>query len=153
MRIKAYLALLLLSITPVAFSEDLIQLEFLAYQGDSAAQNELGNHFDRLGEYSSSFKWYKKAVDNGNVEALFNLGLAYIKGRGVKKDIQKGIQYWEKASDLGDWIANRNLGVLYYNGQDIPKNYRLSRHYFSLGCAAGDRKSCEHFEYLVIKGY
>lgn len=40
---------------------------------------------------------------------MVNLGLAYVKGRSVKKDIQKGIQYWEKASDLLGKALRKNL--------------------------------------------
>ncbi|WP_416380394.1 tetratricopeptide repeat protein [Gilliamella sp. B3482] len=29
--------------------------------------------------------WYKKSIDNGNTEAMHNLGIMYYKGDGIEK--------------------------------------------------------------------
>jgi TPR repeat protein len=70
----------------------------LANQGDAVAQYEMGHHLffkmgDQSGSASVSFedkaeavKWYRKAADQGYVDALFDLGNCYNFGDGVPKD-------------------------------------------------------------------
>jgi len=43
----------------------------------------------------------KKLADQGDAEALYQLGNCYQNGDGVEQDIKKAVEWWLKASDLG----------------------------------------------------
>lgn len=47
-----------------------------------------------------SFRWLKKAADNGYEHAILRLGEYYMKGRGVKADVPRAIALLEKAASL-----------------------------------------------------
>ena len=66
-----------------------------------------------------SFAMYKKASDMGHVEAIHMLGLSYILGLGVEKDINKAMSLVQKAADLGSLEATCFLGDAYYYGKSM----------------------------------
>lgn len=43
-----------------------------------------------------SFLWYKRAAERGNEEAMWNVGLHYQRGIGVKKDLVAAAEWYEK---------------------------------------------------------
>ena len=59
--------------------------------GDPNAQNALGMAY-RIGwgvvpqDYPTSVEWYRLAAEQGRAEAQFQLGAAYLLGRGVPED-------------------------------------------------------------------
>ena len=59
--------------------------------GDPNAQNALGMAY-RIGwgvvpqDYPTSVEWYRLAAEQGHAEAQFQLGAAYLLGRGVPED-------------------------------------------------------------------
>jgi TPR repeat protein len=64
-----------------------------------------------LKDYKKAVKWYRKAAEQGSEHGQNNLGIMYIDGMGVPKDLNKA-KYWiEKAyenpnanSKTKDWI-------------------------------------------------
>ncbi|HRD68406.1 MAG TPA: tetratricopeptide repeat protein [Candidatus Competibacter sp.] len=52
-----------------------------------------------------SANWYTMASNNGDAEASYNLGLMYLNGDGVTKDINNGVVLIEKAADAGFELA------------------------------------------------
>ncbi|MDZ4816011.1 MAG: tetratricopeptide repeat protein, partial [Verrucomicrobiota bacterium] len=55
-------------------------------------------------------KWYRKAAEQGNASAQFNLGLKYAKGEGVPKDEIEGLAWFILAAVSGEKkaVGNRN---------------------------------------------
>ena len=49
-----------------------------------------------------AFYWYKKAAEQGNAIAQYNLGLCYKKGEGVEKNIDEAIKWFSKCAEQGD---------------------------------------------------
>ena len=56
---------------------------------------------------------YKKAADQGDAEAQYNLGDAYRLGAGVPEDYEQAVYWYRKAADQGDAEAQFILGVMY----------------------------------------
>ena len=46
--------------------------------------------------------WFTKLAETGDANAMFNLGLHYAKGHGVKRNFAKAAQWMEKAAKAGD---------------------------------------------------
>lgn len=46
--------------------------------------------------------WFRKAAEAGDATAMFNLGLHYAKGHGVKRDFGQAVEWMQKAADAGD---------------------------------------------------
>jgi uncharacterized protein len=82
----------------------------LASSGDAAAQNNVGEIFERgLGgepNYATAVIWYQKVIDNKSASeqirsrALFNMATLYEQGLGVDKDPLQALNYYRRASGL-----------------------------------------------------
>jgi TPR repeat protein len=70
--------------------------------------------------------WFRKAANQGEPVALFNLGLAYDKGDGVPQDFAQAAVWYRKAADKGNVFAQINLGSIYTRGEGVPKDYVLA---------------------------
>lgn len=57
------------------------------------------------GNFKEAVKVYEKYADEGNARAMGNLGMRYILGEGVKKNLKTGLSWLEKAADGGSWWA------------------------------------------------
>jgi hypothetical protein len=61
---------------------------------------------------AESIRWLTKAADSGDAISQYNLGVLYLQGLGVEKDITKGTALIKKAADQGNDVANKFLAAL-----------------------------------------
>ena len=52
-------------------------------------------------DYVQAVQWYRKAAEQGNVEAQHNLGAVYVNGQGVHQDHKIAKEWYKKACDNG----------------------------------------------------
>ena len=82
--------------------------------------------------------WFRKAAEQGDASAQYNLGLMYDKGRGVAQDDKQAVAWYRKAAEQGDAMAQFNLGVMYDKGSGVAQDYKQSYAWFSSAAANGD---------------
>jgi TPR repeat protein len=80
----------------------------------------------------------EKAADNGDMSAMFNLGLRYADGQGVAQDYAKAREWYERAAAKGDPRAMSSLGWLYESGQGVTQDYAKAREWFEKAADKGD---------------
>ena len=74
----------------------------------------LGDRAFRGGNRATALKYYLKAAENGNDEAMLNCGQIYFEGIfGVEKNDDKAIEWLKKAGQLGNSAAPNNVGYIY----------------------------------------
>lgn len=83
-------------------------------------------------------EWYRKAAEQGDAEAQFNLGNAYDTGEGVPKDLGKAIEWYRKAAEQGNAKAQNNMGAAYHDGEGVPKDLVRAHMWFNLAAASGE---------------
>ena len=81
----------------------------LAEDGDAKAQSILGMMHD-YGEgvpvdHRESARWYRCAAAQDYSVAQYNLGMAYLEGKGVKAHTDAAIEWLTKAADNGHFRA------------------------------------------------
>ncbi|WP_221898222.1 tetratricopeptide repeat protein [Bathymodiolus japonicus methanotrophic gill symbiont] len=81
--------------------------------------------------------WFRKAAEQGDAIAQFNLGLMYAIGKGVVQDDKEVFKWYRKAAEQGHARAQFNLGVMYYNGQGVPQDYVMAHKYFNIAASSG----------------
>jgi peptidoglycan hydrolase-like protein with peptidoglycan-binding domain len=64
------------------------------------------------GDYAEAAKWWRKAAEQGDAYAQYNLGLMYAKGEGVTQDDVEAVKWYRKAADQGLAEAQYNLGLM-----------------------------------------
>ena len=119
--------------------EDMLRL---ADEGDALVQLYVaGMYLFGYGvprDYSEAVKWFRKAAEQGNVDALNNLGVAYRDGQGVPQDYAEAVKWFLKAAQKGSQIAPASLGALYANGQGVPRDFAEAVKWFRVGAELGN---------------
>jgi TPR repeat protein len=95
----------------------------------AAAQYNLGVKYIQgdgvAKDIGQAFVWFRKAADQGNVDAEMFLGNAYEFGQGVAKDYEQALAWFRKAARQGNGVAYWSLGLMYRDGSDkIAPDYK-----------------------------
>ena len=96
-------------------------LETRAKNGDTEAQFELGQHYEKNGKKQLAHQWYKKAAEQDHADAKFRLGVLYL---------QKAISYLQNAASQSHAQAALELEKLTKPGErtipvDAPQHIWL----------------------------
>ena len=83
-------------------------------------------------------KWYRKAAEQGDAEAQFNLGAMYYQGHGVPEDYPEAVKWYRAAAEKGVDKAQAVLGLMYYFGRGVPEDYVKAYAWMNLAAAQGD---------------
>jgi len=67
-------------------------------------------------------KSLRKAADQGDVEAQYSLGVCYIKGKGVGRNLSEAIEWFSKAAEQGHAKAQTYLGMSNLSGVGVKTN-------------------------------
>jgi TPR repeat protein len=87
-----------------SFSTEELQREALS--GNIECMYRLAKKYKDAGEDDSSFHWMNRAADRGHLEALYRVGVAYEKGKGVKRNYKKS---WESFCKAGDGFHAKSI--------------------------------------------
>lgn len=116
-----------------------------AYNGEGVAQ-----------DYIAAYYWFKKASENGNIFAYYNLANMYAAGIGVLIDYEEAIRLYNLAAEKGHTVAAQRAQLLYERlhkgsdalcseyrnrmGYDINSNrsFVMSNYFFKLGALNND---------------
>ncbi len=93
----------------------------------------------------------KKAAEQGDVRAQFNLGLVYSFGDGVPQDYKESVRWYRKAAEQGDANAQVHLGSAYSNGRGVLQDYKESVKWYRKAAEQGDAYA--HLHLGVIYSY
>lgn len=72
----------------------------------------------------------RQKAEKGDSVAQTMLGVEYMKGEQVEKDLDKAIEWWKKAAEKGYAEAEYKLGVCYHFGFGIKKSHKLARYWY-----------------------
>ena len=86
-------------------------------------------------------KSVEAAVEQGDMEAQFNLGNMYYNGEGTEVNYEKALYWWEKAAEQGDADAQFNLGDMYYEGEGTEVNYEKALYWWKKAAEQGDAEA------------
>ena len=108
-------------------------------------------YFNGIGvpkDYVEAVKWWRKAAEQGDVFAQYNLGLSYRNGCGVPEDDTEAVKWFRKAAEQGDARAQNMLGAMYHDGDGVPKDDVEAYAWLSLSVAQtnGDEDLKEELE-------
>ena len=80
--------------------------------------------------------WYKKAAEQGSLDASTSIALMYANGAGIPRDLTQATSWFRKAAEAGDSTAQYNLALTYGRGNGVPQDYKESVRWLS---AAADQ--------------
>lgn len=115
----------------------------------------------RAGHMAAAAPYYRKAAENGHVEAQYILATMYRTGRGLPRDMAQAVKWYGRSAEGGYPMAQFTLGNMHLKGDGVPRNvpmalvllgkaaeqghpqaqYNLGVYYYSQGGQAGYRKA------------
>ena len=90
-------------------------------------------------------KWFRKAAEQGDADAQFNLGVMYRNGQGVKQDDFEAVKWYRKAAEQGDAKAQFIVGGSYLLGKGVQVNKSLAKEWLGKACDNGHQAGCEYY--------
>ena len=106
-------------------------LAIMHYYGIGTKQDDL-----------QAFRWFSKAVAQGNTDAMNNLGLMYYEGKSiVVKNYYEAERLFRNAAEQGSPQGMSNLGLLYYEGKGLEQNYTQAYRWFNRATAKGNEEA------------
>ena len=123
-------------LTALVFGLLLITSVFCSAQ-TAEQKNLYGFQCLQEGQADEAFNWFSAAAEEGNTDAIFNIGYCYENGFGVQKDYIEAAKWYKKAADLGHIMAKNNLGRIYLNGWGTAKDYSEAFRLFKEAADAG----------------
>lgn len=139
------------------FDEIINSIKYYASLGDKDNLFRIGYCYD-LGlagfnqDYKNAKKYYLKATKLGNPNAYNNLGVLYLYGYGVRKNIAKAIECYLNAGQLGSSRGYFNLGLIYSQGEVIEPNYKAAKQFFEQAVSLGNIKACTSLGNMYCEG-
>jgi TPR repeat protein/uncharacterized caspase-like protein len=80
---------------------------------------------------------FQKAADAGYTPAVTDLGMMYVRGKGVSKDAAAAVSWFRKAADAGYAPAMTDLGRMYQRGDGVSKDAAAAMSWFRKAADAG----------------
>lgn len=120
-----------------------------AEKGHAWAQTCLGRlHLEETGffhfnKYAKALRWLKKAADQGDLEAVTELGQCYEHGKGVERDRVQAVELYLKAAEGGYAPAQTLLADCYadYIGIGVPADREKAVLWYEKAAAQEDAKA------------
>ena len=117
--------------------------------GDADAQSNLGaRYYYGWGvpqDYAEAVKWYRKAADQGHVEALATVGYLHTEdfnehreGSGILQDEVEAAIWYRRAAEAGDAHCQFDLGRQYYYGKHVTQDYEEAAEWYRKAADQGD---------------
>lgn len=103
--------------------------------------------------FAEAVKRYRKAAEQGDAGAQFNLAFCYAKGQGVDKNFAEALKWYRKAAEQGDARAQNNLGVLYSHGQGVKTSDFEARKWYLKAAEQGNATAQNNLGICYENGY
>ena len=123
-----------------------------ALKDDPKAQLQIGRYYagqldPSFINYPQAFYWHRRLArlavhlkldDPVYSETMYNTGVFYADGLGIKQDYQKAFYWFKKAADRGDDIAMFRLALIYSDGLGVTANLQESLNWLKRAVVAGN---------------
>ena len=84
----------------------------------------------RAKDYMRALTLWEEEAKHKSDQAMANLGLMYLKGKGVSKDFTKAKAWFEKGSEFDNDSANYNLALMYQSKIGVEEDIDKAVEYF-----------------------
>ena len=81
--------------------------------------------------------WYRRAAEQGERIAQYNLAVMLFRGDGVARDVEEALQWYEKAAEQGMPEAQTALGDLYAIGAGVAADPEAARRWYEKAASQG----------------
>jgi len=98
-------------------------------------------------------KQLRKAAEQGNADAQYNLGRLYARGRpGVPPNSAEAVPWYRKAAEQGNADAQYDLGLMYEQGQGIPLDAAEAARWYRKAAEQGRAHAADDLAVMYDQG-
>jgi Sel1 repeat len=101
---------------------------------------------------SAEIKELIEDAKNGSKSSMYNLGVRYGEGDGVKKNMELANQYYEEAAKRNYAPAQNNLGWSYREGLGVKKNTAIAIYWFRLSALQNNSLALQNLAEMYQAG-
>ena len=93
---------------------------------------------DVVHDVEDGIRWLKRAAENGNQFAAYQLGKEYYRGKTIGRNLTTAAKWFEHGAQAGNQYAQYMLGKLYLMGQGVEYDKELGADWLSKSAAQGN---------------
>ena len=94
----------------------------------------------------------RTAALNGDGKAAYVVAVRYLKGDGVRRDVNKAAQWLRKAAEKGVVVAMYRLGAMYEQGAGVRKDPLQARVWYERAALRGNVRAMHNLAVLFASG-
>ncbi len=131
-----------------------VALETLAGQNNRDAQFQLGVLYEvdyKRPELAAG--WYARAAENGQPQAMNNLGALNYEGRGVPPNRARAYDLYRKAAEAGVPAAQYNVALMLGRGDGVAANAVEASKWLERSAYSGYDRAQAQYGRLLLEGY
>ena len=99
-----------------------------------------------------AFEYFQNAYYLGEEEAVINLGLCYLQGKGVERNSKEAVKCFSEAvKKTNSGVAYYNLGLCYENGFGVRKDYKKAIEMYGKAVENGESAGLVAIKNLYLK--
>jgi TPR repeat protein len=88
-------------------------------------------------DYATALQEWLPLAEHGSADAQYNLGVMYVAGQGVSKDVAEAVRWYQLAAQQGAADAQFNVGIAYRNGLGVLQDAAEAEQWFRLSAEQG----------------
>ena len=117
--------------------------------GNSCAAQNIAITHRQNGDVKTAFKWFRRAAEAGDGEAVIQLGIHYYWGKGVRRNPRAAVRCFRaatKVKDISGWgrdDAYFFLGIACYEGRGVQASISKAKKFFKQANIDGDHVAAE----------
>jgi TPR repeat protein len=117
--------------------------------GESCAAQNIAITYRENGDLKTAFKWFRRAAEAGDGDALIQLGIHYYWGKGVRKNPRAAVRCFRAAtrvkniSGMGRDDAFFFLGIACREGRGVQASIPNAKKFFNRANIDGDHVAAE----------
>lgn len=117
--------------------------------GDSCAATNIAITYRENGDLRAAFKWFRRAAEADDGDALIQLGIHYYWGKGVRRNPREAVRCFRTAtrvkniSGIGRDDAFFLLGMAYHEGCGVQASIAKAKKFFKQADIDGDHVAAD----------
>ena len=92
-------------------------------------------------DFVKAFHWFSISAKQGDAKGMYNLGVLYLQGKGVKEDRQLAFDWFRKSADKGNIDGQYNTGFSYEYSRGVEKDDEQAFAYYLKAAEQGHEKA------------
>lgn len=101
---------------------------------------------------TQAINYLSQAAQNGHIEGMFNLGMAFELGKGVNKNINAAFEWQLKAAEKGWLKAQRKVAKMYEHGRGVQGEPIEAFNWYQKAAEQGDADSQLELGAIYMQG-